>query len=1201
MADRDLRSIEYRRAYRACSPRRDPAALPYVWASSPVLFTIALSASLLLLAPRTVSAQEPSASAASGSMAAEDFFEQQIRPLLVSQCGDCHGADEPSGGLDLSSRQRFLQGGDSGPAVRPRDVEGSLLVQAVRQQGDLRMPPDSRLDEEQVQLLERWVAEGATWPESSAASPEGVRGDAAAHESGRRKGADHWAFQPLRRPQVPHGSDAEAVQTPIDAFLRKTLRERGLQASPAADRRTLMRRVTYDLTGLPPRADAVDAFITDPDPLAYERLVDRLLASPQYGERWARLWLDLARYADTKGYVSGPEERYFSQSDSYRDWVIDAFNRDLPYDRFLELQIAADQMDIAAPGRGQPNDLAAMGFLTLGRRFLGVSHNIIDDRIDTLTRSTMGLSVSCARCHDHKYDPIPTSEYYGLYGVFQNSLERPAIAQLPAREDAAYSEFLTELEKRQQKLRETLAEKRREASDRVRSRTTDYLLAQTELGRYPDEGFGQVLGPNDLFPAFVRRWSYFLKQAGKRQDPIFTAWHRFAALPAEEFSTTSADVCRELQAASGDTVHPRVAALFVAPPTDMREVAGRYGRLFAEVLATTSATQDPAADGAAPPEGDASRSPQQQDGIATPDEAALREVLFSSQGPCEVPDEPFVNIAFYFERATREAIWTLQADVDRWLRQSPSAHRVAVVLEDRATLREPHVFRRGNPANPGDEVPRRFLSVITGPEAPPFAKGSGRLELARHITDPDNPLTARVWVNRLWMHHFGTGLVNTPSDFGVRAERPSHPELLDWLASQLIAHAWNAKPLQRMIVLSAAYRQRSTASPEDPRAMLAQELDPDNRLLWRMNPRRLSFEELRDSLLVASGDLDLQIGGLARELFTTKDLNRRRTLYGIVDRQNLPGVHRVFDFANPDLHIPQRSETAIPQQALFALNHPFAVARARGAVAQTCASETRAAIARHAAATLDPLSADATSADPERIRRLYRVILGRNPTSAQLAKAQDFLALAPPLPSTDASAARTPSRDWIYGYGAFHPALERLEGFQELPHFDADGWRSLSGHLGGAHLTAQGGDAGNDYRWALVRRWTSPRDQTIRIESRLKHDAKSGDGLLGLIRSPRLGNLAGGQAKGQELALDVGPLSVQAGDVIDFVVYCQADGDNDAFQWAPVIRGSVGADESAQIVWDAAVDFSGPVEMPLDPWQQLAQILMMSNEFMFVD
>jgi hypothetical protein len=327
-----------------------------------------------------------------------------------------------------------------------------------------------------------------------------------------------------------------------------------------------------------------------------------------------------------------------------------------------------------------------------------------------------------------------------------------------------------------------------------------------------------------------------------------------------------------------------------------------------------------------------------------------------------------------------------------------------------------------------------------------------------------------------------------------------------------------------------------------------------------------------------------------------------------VDRQNLPGVYRVFDFANPDLHIPQRSETAIPQQALFALNHPFAVARACGAVAQASASEPRdAAKPRGAtgtgeAATLDPSSANPLSADPERVRRLYRGILGRNPTPAQLAKAQDFLALAPPLPSTAASpTTHTPSRDWDYGYGAFHPTLQRLEEFRELPHFDADGWRSLSGQLGGAHLTAQGGDAGNDFRWALARRWTSPRDQTIRIQSRLKHEPKTGDGILGLIRSPRLGKLAGGQAKGQELALDVGPLSVQAGEVIDFVVYCQADGDNDAFQWAPVIRGSVGADESAQIVWDAAVDFSRPAELPLDPWQQLAQILMMSNEFMFVD
>ncbi|MBL8850023.1 MAG: DUF1549 domain-containing protein, partial [Planctomycetaceae bacterium] len=338
----------------------------------------------------------------------ERFFESEIRPILAEHCIRCHGPDDQSGMLRLDSVSGLKAGGERGAVLNPDVPSASLILQAVRREGELEMPPDEPLSEPQVAALTRWVETGAFWPDSqpTLAAQSAV------------KGADHWAFQPVVDPPIPVGVDSGRVRTPVDAFVLATLSASGLLPSPEADRRTLIRRVSYALTGLPPTAEEVARFVDDARPQAYEELVERLLASPQYGEQWARHWLDVARYSDTKGYVYAREERFWVHAWAYRDWIVRAFNEDLPYDRFLLLQIAADQV----PDRRQ-EDLAAMGFITIGRRFLGVERDIIDDRIDVVTRGTMGLTVACARCHDHKYDPIPTADYYSLYGVFDSSRE----------------------------------------------------------------------------------------------------------------------------------------------------------------------------------------------------------------------------------------------------------------------------------------------------------------------------------------------------------------------------------------------------------------------------------------------------------------------------------------------------------------------------------------------------------------------------------------------------------------------------------------------------------------------------------------------------------------------------------------------------------------------------------------------------------
>ena len=625
-----------------------------------------------------------------------EFFEKRVRPILVAECLECHG-DKRKGGLQLDSRSAMLKGSDSGSVIKPGDPAGSSLIQAVTYVDEPRMPPDGKLSDDAIADLTAWIKMGAPWPAES-----GPQAAARHHDDAWKS---HWAYQPVRHPELPQVTNTQWPRASIDYFVLAALEQRGLSPSADADRRAWLRRASYDVTGLPPTAEAVEQFVNDTASDAYGKQIDRLLASPHYGERWARHWLDIARYADTKGYLF-TQDRSYPNAYKYRDWVVGAFNTDLPYDQFLIQQIAADRLP-SADNRGA---LAAMGFLTVGRRFLGNPHDIIDDRLDVLMRGTMALTVTCARCHDHKYDPIPTADYYSLYGVLASTVE-----------------------------------------------------------------------------------------------------------PAE--------------------------------PADLMTLAD---------------------------------APQ-----------------------------PIV----------------------------------------------PHVFVRGNPGNPGPEVPRQFLGVLSGDSRQPFNQGSGRLELAQAIASPQNPLTARVIVNRVWMYYFDAPLVSSPSDFGVRSEAPSHPELLDFLASSLFDGGWSLKDLQRTILRSAVYRQSSVDRPQ------CHAVDPENRLLWRMNRKRLDFEALRDSLLAASGRMDQAIGGPAAELTATPAM-RRRTIYGLIDRQNLPNLFRTFDFASPDTHSPARFTTTVPQQALFMLNSPF------------LADQVRSLASRQELTSI---------AEPRgRIVQLYRIVLGRSPEAQEI-------------------------------------------------------------------------------------------------------------------------------------------------------------------------------------------------------------------------
>jgi hypothetical protein len=1066
-----------------------------------------------------------------------EFFETKIRPVLADKCYSCHSAESKKlkGHLYLDSRDGMVSGGDSGPAVVPGEPEKSKLIEALRYKNeDLQMPPKEQLPEAVVQDFAAWVKMGAPDPRTGAASPAKPNASLAIAAAAKT----HWAFQmPVAAP-VPTVKNAAWVKTPIDALVAVKLEAKGLKPAPPADKATLLRRATVDLTGVPPTAEELAAFAADTAPDAFAKAVDRLLASPRYGERWGRHWLDVARYADTKGYVF-EEDRHYPFSYTYRDWVIRAINEDLPYDRFLVDQLAADQVVQGDDKR----DLAALGFLTLGRRFLNQQPDIIDDRIDVVCRGTMALTAACARCHDHKFDPIPTKDYYSLYGVFENSTEPKDLPLLGAQEKteqtAAYEH---ELAKAQGEVDAFIAKRFGEVLGELRSekKLAEYLLAARDAAALNDKDFDTLAQKRNLRHRPLRRWADRLKQA-KPDDAVFSAWLAYAALHEGEFAAKAAAV------KPAGTPNPLIAAAFAgAPPASLKEVAERYAKAIA-----AQDGEQPAGDPAA---------------------EALRQLLRAGDGPITVAVGESDQV---FDGDDHKKIRDLRKKVDELVSTHPGSPPRAMVLQDVPNPHNPHVFIRGNAGNRGDEVPRQFLGILAGPQRKPFSKGSGRLELAQAIASKDNPLTARVFVNRVWLHHFGAGLVRTPSDFGLRSDTPANRELLDWLALRFIADGWSLKKLHRLIMTSAVYQQASDNPAVDAK------IDPDNSLWWRFNRQRLDFEALRDSVLAVCGDLDPAMGGRAVDL-TTQPYTTRRTVYGLIDRQNLANVFRTFDFASPDAHSPQRFQTSVPQQALFLMNSPFVIEQAR---------------------KLAKRSDEPGAQSSARIQRLHRLVYGRAPTPAEIRLAEDFVAACAKAP---AEPPVEPPSPWQYGFGRFDDEGQRVTDFTPLPHFAENSWRATvklpAEKTGWVNLTAGGGHPGPDAAHAAIRRWVAPIDGVIAIAGKLVRPAKSteGDGVRGRAISSRGGLLEEWKVKSGEADTAVGRVAVKRGDKIDFAVDCIGNDGFDSFEWAPTITAIEGGDGE----WAAARQFSGPPappQPPLSPWEKYAQVLLMTNEFAFVD
>jgi mono/diheme cytochrome c family protein len=749
--------------------------------------------------------------------AQEEFFETKVRPVIFDRCLECHGSEKSKGGLRLDSREAVLKGAESGPVVVPGKPGASPLIAAIRYEGDVQMPPKGKLKEDEIAALTEWVKRGALWP---AARPRGAAGAPSSSNSQLSVSSlaptasitaaqrSFWSFQPLRDSTPPVVDDDTWPASAVDRFILAKLEENSRAPAPAADKTTLIRRAYFDLIGLPPAPTEIAEFLADETPGAFALVVERLLASPHYGERWGRYWLDVARYGEDQAHSFQP--RLYPNGYRYRDWVVRALNADMPYDRFVREQIAGDLIE----GPERAERLAALGFFACGPVYYGDAqrHDQYADRIDTLTRGFLGLTVACARCHDHKYDPIPTSDFYALEGVFA-STEYVEVPAVPREVVDAYKAAQSAI---QAKDKEITAFLKGEA-ERLKLNVSGNQLKQVE-SKLPDDAKKKLTGLRTELAALK-----------KRAPPPFPVIHTL---------------------------------------------------------------------------GEASR----------PNDAS--------------------------------------------------------------------VLIRGNPSTPGARVPRHFLTVLGGDQKP-FASGSGRLDLARAVASADNPLTARVMVNRVWQHHFGTGLVATSSNFGARGERPSHPDLLDWLARRFIDSGWSLKALHREIMLSSAYRQSSRFDSS------GHAKDPQNVLLWRMNRRRLDVEAWRDAILAVAGRLDSKMGGPSLSLDSSA--NDRRTLYAAVSRHDLAWMLRLFDFPDPNITSDSRVETTVPIQQLFVLNSEFMIANARAVSARLT----------------KPAPAGAREHEEDLIRRAYLLLFGRPAIEHERALGLHYLRGADGAPSRQTDMSRS--------------------------------------------------------------------------------------------------------------------------------------------------------------------------------------------------
>lgn len=779
---------------------------------------------VLIATPMFTKAQspEPTAETAEPTSADVEFFESKIRPVLVEHCYSCHAADSKiiRGGLLVDSRDGLLEGGDSGPAVVPGNGDESLLLAALKHES-FEMPPDRKLPDAVIADFQHWISRGAVDPrdEGTAEPPRGVDFEAA---------KSHWAFQRIADPAPPSIADESWIQSPIDRFVLARLEAAGMRPQPRADKATLVRRATFDLIGLPPTVEQVDAFLADDSPDAFAKVIDSLLQSPHYGERWGRHWLDLVRYADTNG---ADENHLLPNAWHYRDWVVRMINRDLPLNDFIIEQIAGDLLPVTGDEQVDGDRLTATGMLVIGPKMLAEQDkdkmviDIVDEQIDTVTRTMLGLTIGCARCHDHKFDPISAKDYYALAGIFYST--------------------------------KTMADR-----------------------------------------AFVSNWL---------ERP----------LPSAAIESQRAEHQKKIDAAKAELVGAEAA---------LKTQTEKLGQLQAKFDAATTDT----------PEGE------------KPSQAEL--------------DALKVEVELLKQKVDQQ-----KKAVEEVEKAMPAFTMVMAAAESTPTDLPIHI--RGNHLTLAEgKVGRGMPEILTSVASPPSiaADQSGRLQLAHWLVSPDNPLTARVMANRVWMWHFGQALMRSPSNFGLRADEPTHPELLDFIASRLIKDDWSLKRMHRLIMNSSTYQMASDIDFPESAQYAVQ--DPDNRLLWRRTRRRLEAEPVRDAVLSVGGGLDTMIGGKA------PDVNAdRRAVYLPINRAALYEMFSTFDYVETANHIEQRPTTTVPHQALFLLNNPI--------------------VHKQATAIANEVIADFETPQ-QRVEAIFRLLYARQPSEAELSRSLDFIAAA---------------------------------------------------------------------------------------------------------------------------------------------------------------------------------------------------------------
>ncbi len=852
-----------------------------------------------------------------------EFFETKVRPVLANRCFACH-ALTPQSGLALNTRAAMIKGGNRGAAIVPGKPEASLLLTAIRHaDAKLAMPyQQPKLSDSEIADLSTWIQSGAPWPETVASSAA----PAAAPYVITPEQRAFWAFVPLAKP---------AASASIDSLINARLKAKGITPNPPAAKRDLLRRAYFDLTGLPPAAADLDAFLADNSPQAFAKIVDRLLASPRYGERWGRYWLDVARYADDK--LSNDVFDPYPNSFRYRNWVIAALNRDIPYDLFVKAQIAGDLL----PKSDKHPDLA------VGLGFYGLSPELVDDRVDVTTRGFLALTGACAQCHNHKFDPIPTSDYYALQGVF-SSTKRGELPLAPPMEVAEYKRKEAKVKELETRTQDFLHAQATSFAEILTIQSPQYIAAARRVLAASNPITVDAAATADhLDPTVLGNWVRYLK-TGPEDNQYLKGWQR-PDFNLNEFRDTCLRILAERARVDQDNLFRKSSAkdksnvdsyVTVSLKTEdfflWRDLyfSDFYGKEFK----------------------------QEEDGILY---FGPNRGFLTSDGTIEK----------FLSGHWAEHLKTLRAELKERKAALPEQYAYAHVIQDLPNPKNQRIQINGQADNLGPEVPRGFLSILS---EKPFKNGSGRLELAEAMVAPENPLTPRVIVNRVWAHHFGEGLVRTVSNFGRMGEKPSHPELLDSLASSFVADGWSLKKLHREIMLSATY-QRSAEND-------ANSIDPSNRLLWRANRQRLDAESLRDALLAASNELDFKPAAQPADLSASE--TRSRTVYGLVSRRKLDGTLALFDFPNPNATGEQRTVTATALQQLFFLNSDFVDARARR------------------------LASDSTLAN-DRVDFLYRAVLGRAPDAKERSLSLEFTQSAKD-PWTQFAKALLSSNDFLF-------------------------------------------------------------------------------------------------------------------------------------------------------------------------------------------